>query len=112
MSFYWYIDGVRYPHPPDLVREERHVNKISEGSPVNKVNAEQLKLPDSTYYKNKTRKHNSTNTQITANDIMTYPVITAIEHITMLEAWDIIQQHRFRHLPITDQEKKIKRHYL
>ena len=63
-------------------------------------------IPETTKYDSYTKRQSRAGPLI-AKDIMSSPVKTLGANQSLQEAWNFIQTHRFRHVPVTSQEKKV-----
>ncbi len=106
----WGDGGIRNPYVPGTIRGRR-VEKISHTFAIGKttphtkssdfqsLNSDQRRLRTEIYQASDSQRTVRT-PAILAKQIMSSPVVTLSPTAELPEAWNIIQQRRFRHIPV------------
>ena len=117
MGFKWFDEGSRVPIPSELwlenLRTER-VYPIPGGHAISGPGIDEKAPPprpplppeEKVYEKTEELSHER-KPALRARQIMTSPVVALSPETTLEKAWELIRDHRFRHVPVLSREKKL-----
>lgn len=118
MGFKWIVDGVRVPTPMEISSTQRQVEKVQQiqkdrrlpgsGEEDSSNPKEQIvqRVAEKTYQQSKNMPQER-RPAIHARQIMTSPVVTLSLENSLEDAWKLIRNRRFRHVPVLSNEKRI-----
>ncbi|TVM01082.1 MAG: hypothetical protein CV080_05975 [Candidatus Kuenenia stuttgartiensis] len=121
MGFQIIDQGTRFPLTAGMfTTPPRRVERLQHTAKDKRIEENKDNLQEREQRENKKQKPRSSSTLIYqkteyphqrnslhANQIMSSPVVTILPDTRLDEAWEIIREHRFRHLPILTPNKKV-----
>lgn len=115
--FYVYdTHGIRFSGALEQLEKERKLHFKRDLKETRELYNEKSVLPDEEHREiqsainkyQQSRKHEILEPLVYVHQIMTSPVIAVGGETPLLEAWEIIHEHGFRHLPVVSDERRIQ----
>lgn len=118
MSFVVYELGEPHPWPERPARDTHGLEPTATAAPVGQAPRRPLglrprarthdpRVGQSAYRKAKQSRETQRELALTAEQIMSKPVVTLPADATLNEAWELIRRRRFRHVPLVSHDKKL-----
>lgn len=104
MSFNWFVQGVRQTSPVISPLKSRQTEPVSKTAAIGKTKPGVATFPTSN--QRATISYETLKTNLLAKHVMTEPVVTLQLTDTFEMAWELVCQHRFRHVPILEPHSK------
>lgn len=114
--FYIIEQGARIRTPLESLLKQRNVNPISETAATHAISAELPNIankndhvkPLKAYQESAEPKQTPRHRARFAEELMTHPVISVTADYPLKSSIVLLQKHNFHHLPIVDENKKLK----